>query len=208
MEISRIVGMGCLLACAASAAEAPRVRIRVQDYAGVSHERRVEAFDIAAAILQEAGVASVWLNCSPNQAEPMDSACSQKPGPLDVVLRLMPEKMARATGLKTACLGFAVIPVDDFGALAAVFVDEARSKAERALASRSAVLGHAIAHEVAHLLIGRAGHASRGLMQAVWSRRELLRATAFPMKLLDSEEAAIAANLLRRAERAQSLDSN
>jgi hypothetical protein len=128
----------------------------------------------------------------------MDERCRQRPNAQDIVLRLMPEKMAAAVGLKTACLGYAVVPRNDFGTLAAVFVDKARREAERALAYRSVVLGHAIAHEIAHLLIGRAEHSSSGLMQPVWGRSQLLRATASPMALTRREGQAIAHNLQAR----------
>ena len=203
MRISEMVVLGCLLSTAASAESGNRIRVRVQDYAGVSPKRLAEAFAIAGEILHGANVSAVWLDCSPNANEAMDAGCGRRPDAQDIVLRLMPEKMAAATGLKTACLGFAVLPSGDYGTLAAVFVDKARSKAERALASRSAVLGHAIAHEIGHLLIGEAQHAPRGLMQAVWSRSTLLRATALPMELSGAEKEAIAINIRGRAIRAR-----
>lgn len=201
MRTSLPIVLGCLLAQAALAGEEAQIFVRVQDYASISPQHRTEAFTLASQILARAGVAAVWLDCSHNQAGPVDERCKRSPNSQDVILRLMPDKMAAATGLKTSCLGFAILPRNDLGRLAAVFVDKARRKAERALASRSAVLGHAVAHEVAHLLIGKAEHSPRGLMQAVWSRSELLRATASTMELTRAEARAIQANLAVRLSR-------
>lgn len=203
MRISQIVALGCLLTQAVSAADENQIRVRIQDYAGVSPKALSEALAVAEEILGGAGVSPIWLDCLPNVAAPMDNRCKQRPNAQDIVLRLMPEKMAAASGLKTACLGYAIVPRGDFGTLAAVFVDKARRMAEKALASRSAVLGHAIAHEIAHLLIGIAEHSPRGLMQPLWSRSELLRATASPMVLNSLEELAIARNLRERTVRAR-----
>ena len=198
MRTSLSIALGCLLTHAAFAEHEPRIRIRVQDYAGVSPQCRAEAFTVAGQILAQAGVAAIWLDCSPNQTRPVDERCKRSPNSQDVTLRLMPNKMAAATGLKTASLGFAILPRNDFGRLAAVFVDRVRRHSKRALAPRSTVLGHAVAHEIAHLLIGKAAHSSRGLMQAVWSRQQLLRTAAAPMKLTRANAQAIQANLSAR----------
>ena len=195
MKITLPIVLGCLLTQAAPANDEPQILVRVQDYAGVSEKLRSEAFAVSGEILVRAGVALGWLDCSPNQAGSVDARCKRRPNGRDIILRLMPEKMAAAAGLKTACLGYAIIPRNNFGTMAAVFVDKARRKAEEALASRSAVLGHAVAHEIAHLLIGKAEHAPRGLMRAVWSRSELLRATASPMSFSGRETQAIAESL-------------
>lgn len=198
MKTTLLIVLGCLASQAAHADDGRQIRIRVQDYAGVSAKLRAEASAVAEQILNEGGALPIWLDCSLAVGEAMDERCRQRPNAQDIVLRLMPEKMAAAVGLKTACLGYAVVPQNNFGTLAAVFVDEARRKAERALASRSAVLGHAMAHEIGHLLIGKAEHGSRGLMQPVWGRSQLLRATSSPMALTAREGQAIAHNLRSR----------
>jgi hypothetical protein len=42
-------------------------------------------------------------------------------------------------------------------------------------ASLSDILGHAMAHEIGHLLLGP-GHSQVGIMQAEWTREDLARA--------------------------------
>ena len=201
MKSSRIALLTCLLSQAAWAAPDSEIRVRIQDYAGVKEKTRAAAFAVASTILENASVAPVWLDCSPSLAADMDAQCKQQPTAQDVILRLMPEKMAAAAGLKTACLGYAAVPRDSFGSIAAVFVDKARRTADRSLAQRASVLGHAIAHEIAHLLIGKATHSPRGLMQAVWSRADLLTATARPMTLTEKEAVRIRRNVESRARR-------
>lgn len=199
MKTTLLIVLGCLVSQTAQAGIDRQIRIRLQDYAGVSMKLKSEALAVAEQILTQAAVSPIWLDCSPALADSMDDGCRQRPNAQDIVLRLLPEKMAAAVGLKTACLGYAVVPRGGFGTLAAVFVDKARREAERALASRSAVLGHAVAHEIAHLLIGKAEHGARGLMQPVWSRSQLLRATAEPMALDHDENRAIAEDLHNRS---------
>ena len=54
--------------------------------------------------------------------------------------------------------------------------------------SQGPLLGHALAHEVGHLLLGRGYHARSGLMRCPWRRRDLKNA-AWGRLWLSGEEA-------------------
>ena len=139
-----------------------------------------------------------WLECAPSAAERMDPRCAARPEAADIFMRLMPERMAAKLGFQVDCLGFAIVPEHSFGRVAAVFWDKARRAALKWGARRSTVLGHAIAHEIGHLLIAERGHARRGLMKARWSQSEIRHANKVPMKFDRREKERIQQSLQAR----------
>ncbi len=189
---------GRVLEAADSGAPDQAIRIRIEDYAEVSARVRAEALEVAEGILGEAGVDLLWLDCSPFASAPRDARCDARPEPVDIFLRLMPEEMAAKTGLQADCLDFAIVPARKFGLIAAVFWDMAEKTAEKWCIRRSTVLGHAIAHEIGHLLIAQSGHARKGLMKANWGRSEILHANKAPMKFTIRDKERIRLNVRAR----------
>ena len=108
--------------------------------------------------------------------------------------------MADKLGFQVDCLGFAIVPERSFGRVAAVFWDKARRAAVKWGARRATVLGHAIAHEIGHLLIAERGHARRGLMKARWSQSEIRHANKVPMEFNSKDKRRIQQNLRARLE--------
>ena len=182
MRLGQLVALGCLLETVAWGANDREIQVRIEDYAGIPAKVRTEALDLAESILRIAGAEVLWLQCPPSATEQMDTRCAARPEPADIFMRLMPERMAAKLGFPVDCLGFAIVPERSFGLVAAVFWDKARRAAVKWGARRSTVLGHAIAHEIGHLLIAERGHARRGLMKARWSQSEILHANKIPMR--------------------------
>ena len=60
-----------------------------------------------------------------------------------------------------------------FGYYANVFYHRVEQLSGTRTCSRPVVLGHVIAHEMGHLLLGQGGHSRTGLMTANWDRSEL-----------------------------------
>ena len=54
------------------------------------------------------------------------------------------------------------------GAYITVFINPAQQKSRIESLSNGAFLGHAVAHEVGHLLLGANSHSSAGIMRPVW----------------------------------------
>ena len=199
MRLGRIVTLACLLETVTWGASDQEIRVRIQDYTGLSPKLRTEALAVAEAILGASGVKPLWLNCSLSLGTQMDSGCRQKPRPADIFLRLVPQKNARRGGFRTVCMGYALLPKEGFGVLATVFTETVRDKADRSLAKRFIVLGHAIAHEIGHLLLGNIKHSGESLMKAVWSPTQLLRAAGTPMEFSKQETRRIQQNVRSRA---------
>jgi hypothetical protein len=63
--------------------------------------------------------------------------------------------------------------------------------AHRAAVDRAIVLGHVMAHEIAHALLPVAGHAKNGLMRATWGSANLVEAVQGQLRFSVDEAAAI-----------------
>jgi hypothetical protein len=82
-----------------------------------------------------------------------------------IVVRLM----TRVPGtLLPGALGYA-LPFAHRGAHVVIFYDRAEMLAHTANKATYIVLGHIMAHEIGHVLLGSSEHASGGLMQACWT---------------------------------------
>jgi hypothetical protein len=91
-----------------------------------------------------------------------------------VVLRLMPR--APATVSPTA-LGLA-IPFAHSGAHILIFYDRVEALTRYANIATYLILGCAMAHEIAHVLLGSSGHSIGGIMEARWTPLSWRRASA------------------------------
>jgi hypothetical protein len=81
----------------------------------------------------------------------------------------MTAKMCKKSQFGESVMGIATDrATDDSGRIAYIFADRIRQKAWQYLATFDRGLGHAMAHEVGHLLLGAHSHAPAGLMTADW----------------------------------------
>lgn len=154
-----------------------RLTLRVYDYVPLAPEVLVHAEKITGAIFEETGIEIAWMDCTPLRGDlgPYP-ACPSEMGASDLVVRLLPRRMAMK--MKMAApnepLGFAQrCPEDEPACELTVFyfrIDELAAEGHRA----EFLLGHVIAHEVAHVLIGP-GHSEQGILRREWSREELRR---------------------------------
>ena len=162
-----------------------RVVVRVYDAVPVTPAMREAAIRTAAAIVEEAGIAVDWYDCTEQSLQP---SCQDSRRTLNFIVRLMPTFVPAARGSRIALetrksarsqqseLGFAIIdPHTLVGAMATIYHDRVEAAALGAGVERSELLGRALAHEVGHLLLQSRGHSPSGLMRAVWTDEELIR---------------------------------
>jgi hypothetical protein len=156
-----------------------RITVRVYNYAEVSRGTLVRAEEEASRIIRDAGVGMTWLDCptSPAVAEKYP-ACEALLGAMGVDLRILPQAMAVRVPSGRERLGFA-LPSPKAGSASAawVFYHRVEQLAESKDASQAQILGHAVAHEIGHLLLGPNRHSLTGLMRADWGPAELQRAS-------------------------------
>jgi hypothetical protein len=155
------------------------IRIRVYNYAALDPGILLAAQKRTAAVLNAAGIAAQWAGCPVLPAATGKvQGCAMPVGGTDIVLNLLWDATARQA--QTAeTFGFAVPTTPTGLGNAYVFIRRAERLALEGPFSvgyehaRATVLGHVIAHEIGHLLLGPGKHSLAGLMSARWSENEI-----------------------------------
>jgi hypothetical protein len=158
---------------AQEAAPALTVRVQVTDYAKLSPKELATAEAQATAAYRMVGLDLIW-SSAPLGSEPGDSTVSE---PIDVhvviVPRDMAEKKCHGQGLGDSVMGTAISGATEArGRIAYIFFNRIERIAVSQQTPVARGLGHVIAHEVGHLLIGVDSHSDQGLMQPNWNPRE------------------------------------
>ena len=176
-----------------------RITIRIHDYARANPSVLLQAEEVAKDILQQAGVATVWIECSVDSSESGNGACPSPLSPLDFVVNLLPREGSDRLHLPGGVLGIAAQSSSkDFGFAAYAFYDAAGDYAKRHQQDWSRLLGVVIAHELGHLLLGTDSHSGAGLMCASWSPKQLHIADQGGLKFSDAEAKQIQAAITLR----------
>ena len=118
---------------------------------------------------------AAWVDCPLSGAE-LDRfpACQQQMGGADFALRILSAAMTERASAGGEALGFALpCPEDLAGCYAEVFYQRISDWASGAEISAYQLLGHAMAHEVGHLLLGPNSHSRDGIMRPQWNPDDL-----------------------------------
>jgi len=106
----------------------------------------------------------------------LGSDCANPVTPLNLVLNLLSRSTQYAHS-QNEVLGAATGGTgQNFGFVASVFYDNLNVYAWHRGLGLSQLLGHVIAHELGHLLLGSNSHSESGIMRACWRFKELLAA--------------------------------
>ena len=176
-----------------------RLTLRVYNYARIDRFSLASSEKVATAVFEEPGIAITWVDCalSPRQflAYP---ACQSDMGATDLILRILPRRMALKAPASGEPLGFAQqCPETEPACELTVFpfrVDELATHGYR----EDLVLGYVIAHEVGHVLLGP-GHPEEGIMRAEWSRYDLQRISwGLPLNFTRDQSRQLRNAILRR----------
>ncbi len=153
------------------------ITLRVYNYAQVPASELARAESGAASILREAGIETAWLDCALSEAElKMNPVCEPTAGPTELWLKILPESMAHRYGFSNTTMGFALLSSDGRrGSESFVSYRWVERLAEIEFIPRHAILAHAMAHEIGHLLLGTNSHFPVGIMRADWSHEDLQR---------------------------------
>jgi hypothetical protein len=152
-----------------------RLTLRVYNYARIDAGLLDAAEKVASGIFEKVGVRSAWVGCAVAPAEgEAYRACESEMGTADIVLRILPQGMAKKLHASQEALGFAqACPESEPACELSVFYSRVdRLAAEGYRADR--ILGYVMAHEVGHILMG-AAHSEEGIMRGEWSRDDLQR---------------------------------
>jgi hypothetical protein len=125
----------------------------------------------ATQIFKSTGIEFVWqrptAELPEDQGLDMSSAAHWKPGGRQyLVVRLLTDvSVTVAPGVLGVALPFART-----GAHVTVFLDRVEEVARSTSAAPYVILGHAMTHEIGHVLLRSSDHAAAGLMQAQWNQ--------------------------------------
>jgi len=169
--------------------------IHVYDLAGVSSHTLNQATEEAARILTTAGVEAVWQPGPADASEAHECDLHSSHGSLSrrpnsrayIVLRLVRDFPDRSL---PGALGYS-LPDASFGVQATVFYNRVEWVSETGDVSLSTMLGHAIAHEIGHVLLGTRDHSPSGIMKAVWGKADYRQAAMGLMVFTPGEREAI-----------------
>jgi hypothetical protein len=180
------------------------LRVRVYDYAQLPNGTLQGALEQAGWILRKAGVKTTWYKCAPSPEEMGKyPECNNPPTPVDIVVRILPRKMAvRLSGDYNVSGIAALAEKVGFGSHASVFYDRVEEIAEWWAASKPMLLGHLLVHEIGHLLLGPNSHSPSGIMHVPWNKNDIERAQTASLLFTPDEARRIQGQVRKRMEAA------
>jgi hypothetical protein len=123
----------------------------------------------ASRIFMAAGLEITWVDCVARQENVPSASCLAPQGPTHLNLRIV----QRAGKVREDSFGVAFLSADGTGTYIDVFYDAVKKLHAESNSGPGRLLGHVMAHEIGHLLIGSHAHSNWGIMCPVWGRREL-----------------------------------
>jgi hypothetical protein len=147
-----------------------RVTVAIYDDVRLSPRVLADAEDQAARVFQKAGVVISWIECksSKTDAEP-DLRCQDPPSIMRLNLRIVPHASKASDGV----FGVAFLSAEGTGAYSDVSYNSVVELDREWHVGLAQVLGHVMAHELGHLLLGSNAHSRQGIMCPRWHGDEL-----------------------------------
>ena len=160
------------------------LQIYVYNQAGVSAQVLSEAEERTTRIFRLSGLHAVWVDCE--TAEIAGTNCTGLPQPGDVIVQIVHE----TRNLNGDVFGAAFLGRNGAGQYTDVYYNRITELHRDWKTPLSNVLGHVMAHEVGHLLLGLNSHSISGIMRGYWESGEL-RAAERGQLLFSSEQAKL-----------------
>jgi hypothetical protein len=175
---SGLTGSSCA-AEGASPETSPLITIHVYNYAGVPTTTLAEAEEVAKEIFHKAGVQIQWADTAFTGKDDQSTSVAHSGLTLThLQLSIYPRLMSDRDCIPNNVLGLA--PGNGLDRTTVyIFYSNVESSFWRLMGregnlplfrplSMGKILGHAIAHEIGHLLLNRQGHSARGIMRGEW----------------------------------------
>jgi hypothetical protein len=172
--------MGVVNAAAAASPETSlAITVHVHNYAGVPTKTMMEAEEVATEIFGKAGVQTRWADTALTAENSQENLADHPARTLaDIQLNILTDEMSNCVGAPNNVMGRAPGSGPD-RKLVYIFktnVDArfwrlARAQGSARLyrpVSKAQILGHAIAHEIGHLLLNQQVHSAHGIMRGEW----------------------------------------
>jgi hypothetical protein len=188
-----------------SGAHTPAVRVWVIDTAHIDKKTLSDAQKTTTGVFRNVGLRVIWFSCPSRTGQPGSARCQYEDASA-LVLRIVPRPAGNS--VDGDALGFAVVTPGN-STYATVFRERVLAALDPAGPCTEAVLlGHAIAHELGHLLLGTSSHTRAGLMAGRWHATALDHAASGWLQFSPSEAARMRAEATRRAREADASGTN
>ena len=146
------------------------LRVSLFDDAGVGARTLRKAEREASRVFRRANIEVMWLHCTQNSLEQVSlGGCSEASFPAHLHLRVV----SRPRAAKISTVGMSFLSADGEGCYADVFYEPILELQMESHIGAAIILGHAMAHELGHLLLGTNSHSRDGLMRAHWNPGDL-----------------------------------
>jgi hypothetical protein len=182
------------------------VHVLVHNYSQVSPEILIKAEERATTIFQQVGVEPVWVNRAQTAEDAPNPLLSQyELDQINFVVRILPRSRAV---LKDSALGEALPCMSgEEVCFANVFYNRVEQRTNVEKISLDEVLGHAVAHELGHVLLGSNSHFRTGIMSGQWTSEELKRAAKGDLLFTSAQAQVIRHNVRDKLNQQQALRS-
>ncbi|MCW5982507.1 MAG: hypothetical protein KIT09_30755 [Bryobacteraceae bacterium] len=179
-----------------------KLNVRIYNYAQVPPGTLARVQDVAGSILRAAGVEATWRLCSATGNEPgRDPECGNARTPTDLVLSILPHKMADRLATDRSVYGTSFGAAEgDFASSASIFYDRIEDLAKRRRDPCPLLVGNFLAHEIGHLLLGPDSHSRTGIMSIPFDAMQVRRALWGTLRFTPEEAARIRSEVARRME--------
>lgn len=190
-RIAVFTSLGVLLVGQALAEADSRITVLVYDYAGLPTDTLLGAEQESRRIFLHSEVDVNWRHCRmPVSPTPLE--CPDHPSPMTPALRLVTRFQPVPNRVHADAMGYST------GDYATVSVEFAQQLEKSGAGQLPAILGHAIAHEIGHLLLPGNPHSVSGIMRAQWSRAEWTLLRQGNLNFTPEQARFLQAELLRR----------
>lgn len=184
-------------AAAAGPRSRPKLRVEVCDLAHLTARNLALSTEEAGRLMREVGIDVVWEFPALQAPQRILKIGVTEPWGLSdqgqaFIVRILPT----APKHLPCTLGYS-LPAEPDWVHAAIFDNHVEEVHYRNRVAYASLLGCAIAHEVAHLLLKSPEHAVRGVMKARWERRDLLDIACGRLSFNPEEEKPISCAALR-----------
>jgi hypothetical protein len=179
------VGVAALVVRPATAQETAKITVTVYNRSTMDAPVLAAGQSVAQKILRGAGVESMWVDCPVQGTPEANPECRQQFDHPKIILTIVPRWAGPVPGSDQ--LGLAAEVENGIGSYCYVFQERLEQLAAAKHVSAARLLGHAIAHEIGHLLKGSNSHSSAGLMSKYWYANEL-RAVAMGSLIFTTDD--------------------
>ncbi|MFB3924326.1 MAG: hypothetical protein ACE145_21610 [Terriglobia bacterium] len=183
------------------------IRVLVYNYSEARPSTLKRAEDEARRILSKTGIKAVWITCPMLNAEAeKNPVCRLRLRATDLVVRLHPKFRPIHPSFERHTVGFVPRTLGDPACYASVFYDRIMTLAETREFTPGMILGHALAHEIGHVLLGPDSHSDSGIMCPNWDRSFLEKAVRGQLLFTPIQAESIRADVRARIDAQEGLD--